>query len=324
MGKIFSYIINFIRFREAQTATIDEHFNKAETTKARIDTLYVENQEMEARIDALKDERKSMEARSREKIKRNEEGKIRLLELKKGQETITERCSRLKAEKERLVVTHQETHEKCLLLREESEKLRPYASQSTSSLQSHLSTLSNTLSTSKTSAETLDKRTRALQTSADTFTNTTSSISNCLKLLSEISTELAKEDAEKLEAAKRREALSERSSNVREIEHTEKLLKRQLDRWVQRTETVRLGADEKAEAARKRLEELRDLHQKLGEERGERSREVERRRVRIEQTEKKMTDLKENIENEIAGARDEYLKMESHVRLYITEMEQAI
>ena len=37
-----------------------------------------------------------------------------------------------------------------------------------------------------------------------------------------------------------------------------------------------------------------------------------------------MADLKENIENEIHSAYDEYMKMDSHIRLYITEMEQSI
>ncbi len=37
-----------------------------------------------------------------------------------------------------------------------------------------------------------------------------------------------------------------------------------------------------------------------------------------------MTDLKENLENEIQSAHDEYLKMDSHIRLYIKEMEQSI
>lgn len=39
---------------------------------------------------------------------------------------------------------------------------------------------------------------------------------------------------------------------------------------------------------------------------------------------RQMLDLKENIENEVHAAHDEYLKMESHIKLYITEMEQAI
>jgi kinetochore protein Nuf2 len=37
-----------------------------------------------------------------------------------------------------------------------------------------------------------------------------------------------------------------------------------------------------------------------------------------------MADLKENIEQEVQSARDEYLKMESHIKLYIKEMEQSI
>ena len=37
-----------------------------------------------------------------------------------------------------------------------------------------------------------------------------------------------------------------------------------------------------------------------------------------------MQDLKEAIENEVHNAHDEYLKMEAHIKLYITEMEQAI
>lgn len=37
-----------------------------------------------------------------------------------------------------------------------------------------------------------------------------------------------------------------------------------------------------------------------------------------------MLDLKDNIENEVRAAYDEFLKMESHIKLYITEMEQAI
>jgi kinetochore protein Nuf2 len=37
-----------------------------------------------------------------------------------------------------------------------------------------------------------------------------------------------------------------------------------------------------------------------------------------------MADLKENIENEVHSARDEYMKLESHIKLYIAEMEQCI
>jgi kinetochore protein Nuf2 len=37
-----------------------------------------------------------------------------------------------------------------------------------------------------------------------------------------------------------------------------------------------------------------------------------------------MADLKETVEKEIYAAREEYLKMDSHIKLYTSEMEQCI
>ncbi|MCJ1250324.1 kinetochore-associated Ndc80 complex subunit nuf2 [Trapelia coarctata] len=322
--RIFSYIINFVRFRETQTATIDEHFNKGELTKNRIDTLYGENQDLEARLEEMHQERKRVESSVKEKQKRNEELKAKLLELNEGQKKVAERLERAKDEKGRLTGALEERTEKCIALRQDSEKLRPYALQSSLDLQNSLTSLSETLTRDKSLTDTLALRTRALQTSTDTFAVLATDVAACIKTLSEISTELVKEDEEALLAAKRRDALSERGNNVREVERTEALLQRQLSRWMERTEALRRGAAEKSEGAKKRMEELRGVHRRLGEERGEKGREVERRRVRVEQVEKKMADLKENIENEIHAAHDEYLKMDSHIKLYITEMEQAI
>ena len=318
-----------------------------------------------------------MEGQVKEKTKRNEERKARLLELKKGQEKVAERLAKVKSDKERLTSALEERTERCIVLKQESEKLRPYAQQSSSALQTQLAELSENLVRDKSQIDTLEKRTRALQTSADTFGVVANDVSSCIKVLEEVSNELAKEDEEKLDTAKRQDALAERTNNVREVVRTEALLQRQLSRWVERTETLRKGSAEKAEAAKKRMEELRGVHRRLTEESGEKRREMERRKVGIEQMEKKvsgfvfflgygvgfgvdvmgshvmascliliyhtfdrkvlrigswceltfwlqMTDLKDNIENEIQSAHTEFLKMDSHIKLYITEMEQAI
>ncbi|KAI9732400.1 MAG: kinetochore-associated Ndc80 complex subunit nuf2 [Cirrosporium novae-zelandiae] len=322
--KVFSYIINFVRFRESQTATIDEHFNKTEKTKARIETLYVENQDMEQSLSEMKRTRKSMEIQVKEKMKRNDELKSRLLELRKGQERVAERLERVRAEKSRSQAVLEEKTENLVKNRQESEKLRPYVLQSPAALQSSLAELSDSLTRDKSRIEQLERRTRALQTSTDTFNVVSNDVSSASKLLDEISTELQREEEEGINAAKNRDALSERGNNVREVQRTEALLQRQLNRWNDRIESLRKSSEEKAQAAKERMEELRGVHRKLTEERADKGKDMERRRVRIEQTEKKMADLKENIENEVHSAHDEYLKMESHIKLYITEMEQSI
>ena len=303
--KIFSYIINFIRFRESQTSTIDEYFNKAETTKARIETLYVENQDMEARLEQMRRERKGMENQVKDKARRNEAFKDRLMELKRGQERVAERFDRVKTEKGRLANVMEERTAKYLTIRQDSEKLRPYALQSSVALQADLSDLSDHLTRDKSQIDILEKRTRALQSSTDAFSTVAQDVTSCTKILEEVSLELQREEEENLEAAKRRDALSERGNNVREIERTEALLQRQLARLVERTEGVRQGAREKGEAAKRKMEELRGVHRQLTEERGEKGREIERRRVRIEQTEKKVCSSTLSIGGFFRGWRNE-------------------
>ena len=287
--KIFSYIINFVRFRESQTPVIDEHFNKAETTKVKIETLYIENQEMEARLEEMKRNRKAMEAHVAEKVKRNDELKNRLLELRQSQEKVTRRFESVRAKKGETTAILEEKTAATIALRQESAKLRPYVLQSPAALQASLADLSNALNAEKVQIDTLDRRARALQTSTDTFSVVTADVASCIKLLDEISAELAKEEEENIRIAKQRDALGERGNNVREVERTEGLLQRQLSKWLERTEKLRGGSKEKAMSAKERMEELRAVHRRLTEERAEKGKDMERRRVRIEQTEKKVS-----------------------------------
>lgn len=97
--RIFSYLINFVRFRESQTNVIDEHFNKAEETKARIESLYGDNQEMEAQLEDMKHNRRAMEAQVRDKTTRNDELKKTLLQLRTNQEKVATRLEEAKDKK---------------------------------------------------------------------------------------------------------------------------------------------------------------------------------------------------------------------------------
>ncbi|RKF80429.1 putative kinetochore protein NUF2 [Golovinomyces cichoracearum] len=324
LAKVFSYIINFVRFRESQTAVIDEHFNKAETTKNRIENLIVENHEMELQIDEMKRNRRSVEAQLAEKLQRNEEIKKRLLDLRQGQEKITRRFENAKQKKIELTATLEEKTAEIILSRQEIAKLRPYVLQSPAALQTTLTELSNTLTSGKSENDMLDRRARALQTSADTFSVVSLDVVSCVKLLEDLATELTKEDEENQRLSKQRETLGERRNNIKEVERTQVLLQRQLSKWMERTSKLRNSSEEKAAIAKNRMEDLRAVHRRLTEERAGKGKEMEKRRLRIEKIEKKMSDLKESIENEIRDAHDEYLKMDSHVKLYITELEQSI
>ncbi|KAF2796399.1 kinetochore protein nuf2 [Melanomma pulvis-pyrius CBS 109.77] len=322
--KIFSYMINFIRFRESQTSVIDEHFNKAERTKLRIEQLYNDKQAKEMHLADLERNRNATQKLMQEKEKRNSELKSRLMELKKGQEIVMEKLQRAKDEQNRLKVLLEQRVEAKETVQREVLKLKPYTQQSPTALEDSLRDLNDKLTGDKAQIDYLDRRARALQTSTDSFTVVATDVTSCTRLLTDVQADLSKEEEELAKASRHRDALADRSNNVRDVERQERLLQKQLGNVNARTEKLKNKADEEAERARTRMEELRDTHAKLAEERGEKGREMERRRVRIEQTEKKMAELKDNIENEVHAAHDEYIKMESHIKLYITEMEQSI
>ncbi|KAI6247487.1 putative kinetochore protein nuf2 [Erysiphe necator] len=322
--KVFSYIINFVRFRESQTAVIDEHFNKAEVTKSRIENLIAENQEMELQLDELKHNRRSVEAHLAEKVKRNENIKRRLLDLRQGQERVSRRFENAKQKKNELTKALEEKTTEIILLRQESSRLKPYVLQSPAALQGSLTELSNTLTSVKVENDVLDRRARGLQTSTDTFSIVSSDVSSCIKQLEDIIIEISKEDEENKRLTKQRETLGDRRNSLKDIERTQNLLQRQLSKWTERTQKLRDGSEEKLLNAKIRMEELKQVHRNLTDERAEKGREIEKKRIHIEQTEKKMSDLKESIENEIHNAHDEFLKMDSHIKLYITELEQVI
>ena len=287
--KIFSYIINFIRFRESQTSVIDEHYNSSERTKNMIEQLYHSNQEKEEQLQEMQQNRKNVEQAIKDKEKRNQELKTRLLELKKGQERVSEKLERVKGEQARLKTMLEERTVSVMNTRHEASKLRPYTEQSPAVLEQSLRELSSNLNADRAEIDRLDKRARALQTSCDSFTHLQSEIGSLTRILTDLSSELQKEEEEAHKAGKNRDALTEQTNNVREVERQEKMLRKQLEQWQSRTEKLRTDADKKASNARQKMEGLRKVHKELSAERRERGEEVEKRRVRIEQTEKKVS-----------------------------------
>lgn len=287
--RIFSYIINFIRFRESQTSVIDEHYNSSENTKNMIDKLYHENEEKRERLEEMLASRADVERAIREKEEKTEKLAARLRELKNIQTAVSDRHAELEQEKARLKETLESLVTKTLDVKQETEKLRPYTEQSPAVLEQALRDLSNNLVSDKAETERMDKRTRALQTSYDSFSTVIAELTSLHKLLTDLQAELNKEDDEARTAANTREALSEQTRAVQEVEHAEAILLQKLNYWQSRTAKVRENAEAKAEDAARKMESLRATHRELIASRKGKEQDAERRRIRIEQTEKKVS-----------------------------------
>jgi len=237
----------------------------------------------------MQQNRKNVEAALKEKEKRTGELRTRLLELKASQERVTDKLERVKGEQAKLKSVLEERTVSVMNTRQEANKLRPYAEQSPAVLEQSLRDLSGSLNRDRAEIDRLDKRNRALQTSSDSFSLLQADITSLTRILSDLAGELQKEEEEGQKAGKNRDALTEQTNSVREVERKEKMLRKQLEQWQGRTEKLRSDTERKSANAHQKVEDLRIVHKELTAERRDRGDEVEKRRVRIEQTEKKVS-----------------------------------
>jgi kinetochore protein Nuf2 len=286
--KILSYIINFVRWRESQTSIIDKHFDEAERTKLRVQQLYSEKEQLEQRLLHLQRERIAVDKANAEKEKQFSELKPNLKNLIEKKDRLQDDWNRCQGDLEGLKKTYEDRATSLDMLREETQRLKPYTLQRPEQLETNLRELNATLAAERSQLDFLSARTRALATSADSFLSATGDIASLHRLLSDLSTDLQKEDEEASKAARHRDALSERVTSVEDVERQERMMQKQLEGIVGRTEKMRKNAEVRGEEAGRRMEELRGVMGGLVKTRGETTREVERRKVRIEQVEKKV------------------------------------
>lgn len=287
--KILSYVINFLRFRESHTTVIDKHFDETERTKLRVQQLYAEKENIDAHLSRMQRGSAALEKAIKVKEEEFPEAKARLRSLNTVRDRLQAQLKKIESERERLKTTYEQRATALDELRDEAARLKPYTLQKPETLETNLRDLNTTLSTEKSQMELLERRGRALQTSCDAFNAVSTDIQSLTRLLTDLSSDLRKEEDEQSKAARHRDALSERVSSVEDVERQERMMQKQLDGISSRTEKLRRGAEEKSEGARVKMEELQRIHGLLARERSEKSREVERRRVRIEQVEKKVS-----------------------------------
>jgi len=178
---------------------------------------------------------------------------------------------------------------------QENNKIRPYIVDSPQKLQQVIADMANSLSAEKSAHDGLERKSRSLQTSANSFVIVEQDVAGCIKVMEEVERELIKEEETTRRASRHAEILIVKQTEVHEVERSEK-----------------------------RMLQLKEEYGGLSRDRSERDKEMERKKIRIERIEKEMADMKETVEMEVAAAHKEFAKMKSHVELYMSEMEQCI
>jgi len=292
LQKILSYVINFMRFREAQTAELERFVEEKENLSRKVNTLFADNEKLQLRLQHLLARQKETEALNRAKEDELEVARKKLLEMDRMKNKTMMDGTKVTDECKHLAAVFDERQVLLETTANEAAKLRPYTFQKPDAMETNLRDLSVLVANEKAAIDHSERRARALQTSADSFSAANSDVVGVMRLLTDLAADISKEEEEQQKASRHQEALNERRNRVQDVERQEKLLHKQLDTQNARTEKLRRTAEERSEATRKRMLELKEQHTILQRERNEKMKEVEKRRMKIEQTEKKVTSLR--------------------------------
>lgn len=359
--RIFSCVVNVIRFKEEQAKHIDQGFNRMLETRTKVELLDEEKREKEKILQDRQENKEQYEQMLADKEAECATLTQGIADNAVSMRNIADRFDEEREEKKRLKTMYRDRKQETLAVAAEAAKLKPYTEHSPAALEAELKALENSVQSSRAEIERLERRSRGLQTSAETFESLQAEVSDLAVLLREIQAEIKREEETAKDTSRNRDLISERSITITEIEAEESRLRENLGAWQRRTEELRDGSRLKSEQTQARMEELHAAFKRLRTERQNKGEDIDMARMRIERVEKRvsyflifsfflsfvflsltmvvwlfwltlcfffsfaqMHELRTEIEDEVQAAKTQYAEMESHVRQYMSEMSQVM
>lgn len=285
-----SQVINFMRFRgdAAREALTAEQMGRPEDARAKLGYLLDENARLQSELERVGEQVRRDEPAIVVAKEVNEALTADLRAMKKRQGQLSNEFEKERGERAAVKQALQDRQYLALKARGECEKIRPYIVDSPEKLQQVIVEMNQTLLGEKNLCDTLERRIRALQTSAESCGIVEAEVAGCIKVMEECEQELVKVDEMARKVARHDEILKSRENENKDVERKEALLQRQLENLRERIDRVRAQAEGKREQAQRRMEELKGVYDELSRERGEKSKEMERKKMKIEQIEKKV------------------------------------
>ncbi|KAK6544612.1 kinetochore-associated Ndc80 complex subunit nuf2 [Orbilia ellipsospora] len=320
--KMFSLLINFIRFKTEHQRTIDEHSNKFESIKQTVDNLEIERDELQHKLETLEIQRKQEEPLVRKLQEERQQARILLSELKREQEGMTNEFQEAKNERKVLKDQLIQASETKLRLKQDCERLRPYIVDEPGRLQTLNNEMAMQLQMEKNRLMQVERRARALQTTTDSFGVIETDVNACIKVMEECESELLREEEDSRKASRHKDVLRKRQLEYQDMEKREEVLKTRLSGAQEKVRSGKGQAEKKSAAARARMAELRGVYDQLASERREKSHDMDKLKMQIDLKEKQCQDAKEFVENESRETLNEWQKLTSHVLFYMKEMGQ--
>lgn len=324
LRRMLSAVVGFAIFREdrmKEHADIVEQSRKYarefESLESQHEVLTTEIQNLEEKVELDNEKAKQISAY-------NQQVETELRKLKKVQEELTSQHSMYKQKKQALVQKLEDENFLIVTAKKSNEKIRPYIVDSPDVLHKINADMAASLQLNRLALDALDNKLRALDVTSASMATIEGDIQACIKAIEECEVELQREQ----EALRKQNKLQDNQERLRlegqDVDVKIQQLNRQLDSSQDRIRRAHAQRDQKKQASEEKISQLYAQHGTLIAERNLVNKQIDEKTNYIESMESRIRTVIDDLDSEMRALTAKCEQLNSHVTLYLENMEQRI
>ncbi|AOA61213.1 Kinetochore-associated Ndc80 complex component [Komagataella phaffii CBS 7435] len=312
---ILSGIVNFARFREEHLIDCESFLNTSEQMVKEYKNLEQSNEKMKENIEQLKQGDNDIDKINKE----NKDIENKLKSLISKQEELTQQRLAYKEERINLIEKLRENDELIGNLRQFNLQLQE---ESSTSIKTRNQALQEQLNQEQTVLSGLELKSRNLSVSIESFSLLNVEVENYLKLMRDVEAEVNKQELLMEKLGKHGEALETDQLKSNELKYRVHQLSRQLNTQKDKIDTLKTTMEEKRKTNNEKLTTIHDQYTTLIAERDLNEQDLNTKKNYIDSLEQKMSEMSRLLDQEVQDCNLELLRLNSHLKLYLKEMEK--
>lgn len=329
--RILSAVVNYARFREENSVECEKLVSISEGNLEKLKSAQSENSRLSNQINDLKYKIEANETDGGNKkatLKQintyNSKLENELKKLKKNQEILTLEHSKYKDEKRRLIEKLEDHNYLIMESNKELDKLKSYLLSNPEIVTKIIEDLKTNLSEYQTNLTDLELKNKNMTISIESFQLVEQELKNLFRILEEVLNDLTKEETSLDKLTKYQEFKEQQNLTLNDLNRQIQQITRQLNNTEEKIKRLRHQSSERSEASKQKLISLKDGYDTLVKERKVKEQELNKKKDFISELETKMNGERNNFQIELRNAELAVAKLNSHVKLYLTEMNKKV
>ena len=329
--RILSAVVNYARFREENSVECEKLVSISEGNLEKLKGVQNENSRLSNQINDLKYKIEANETDGGNKkatLKQintyNSKLENELKKLKKNQEILTLEHSKYKDDKRRLIEKLEDHNYLIMESNKELDKLKSYLLSNPEILTKIIEDLKTNLSEYQTKLADLESKNKNMTISIESFQLVEQELKNLFRILEEVLNDLTKEEASLDKLNKYQEFKEQQNLTLNDLNRQIQQVTRQLNNTEEKIKRLRHQSGERSEASKQKLISLKDGYDTLVKERKVKEQELNKKKDFISELETKMNGERSNFQIELRNAELAVAKLNSHVKLYLSEMNKKV